>query len=566
MSTTDNTNSSLQEVQQLRDQVESLSLAAEAVSLKMQLRHADLKERTIEESYCDSSTWGSVINPLEFLNVDREFFGGPSFSKQDRADGKRDGDFAPHFTNEQQLSSIRGAGCFIAETDPAGINIVQTLINYAVGVGMTHTVTPKSEVGDNAKQIVAQCQVVVDEFLERTNWTGHLDAELFARTRKTGERFIHLVGLGGGYVDVEVCEPSWITEPQSCRQIEDHFGLPVGLNWKYGIATEQHRPSNVVGYFCNRYGYANDWDFIPDDDMLHIKVNVERGVKRGLSDFYGGGEEWLSDSKKALRNIVKGAGIQAAVAMVRKHAKNGNISSVREGMESRVVFPSQQSATNHGPAELWRAGMILDERNFDTAFGAMGTPVGPQLISVIDAGLRFAGRRWGMPEDIISGNASANNYASILEAHTPFTIQMKRVQFQEATADKRLLWKVLDAACDAGRIACSKSELRKAVDIDVKPPDIETRDQEQDHTIRMQEHEAGLLSLKTWAEQEGLDYEKEQANIAKEPKKPVTQPLDANGGKVPSIPSIPVIENNDSQISEPERIQLARDLLFANYP
>jgi len=522
-----------QQLTELREQAESLLLESQVHALQTRLRQAKEQDRLIEG-------WGDLIDPMESLRADPSFFGNPYGGRQDRADAKRYGDYSPHFTDEATLGFIRGAGQFIAETDPAGINIVQTLTSYAIANGMEHEVTPKPEAGLEAEQIAAECQAVVDEFLERIGWRNSLDAELFGRTRKAGERFVRVKDIGGGYADAEVHEPSWITEPLNARQIEDYYGFP-GLEWKYGVASLPSRPHMVYGYFSCRYGDRNDWEFIPESEMLHVKVNVDRGVKRGLSDFYGGSEEWLTEAKKTLRNIVKGAGVQASIALIRKHQKgstNAQINSMADGVvefQSKLPPLYGDTSARNIPTERWYPGKIVDMRSFDAMYGPMGTPVGPVLVQVVDASLRHAGRRWGFPEDMISGNASSTNYASILEAHTPFAIQMKRVQGQEAEADRQLLWRVIDIACKAGRLSYDCQTLRQFVTIDVTPPDIEVRDQQKDHTIRKEQHEAGLLSLRTWSEQESLDHDKEQANITTEPKKP--EPIIAMPGQpIPGNP------------------------------
>jgi hypothetical protein len=505
---------------ELQEQQQALVLESQIHALETRLRHAQEQDRTIVEG------WGDLIDPMESLRWDADFFGGRFGGRQDRADARKDGDNHPHFTDEGALSFIRGAGQWIAETDPVGINIIETLTSYAIGTGMTHTVAAKPEAGDVAVEVAGQCQEVVDEFLDRVKWRGDLDVELFRRTRKSGERFVRTKDVGGGFCDVEVCEPSWITEPLNAREIEGYMGI-VGLNWKYGVATMPGRPQNVVGYFVRRYGDANDWEYVPAEEMSHQKINVDRGVKRGLPDFYGGTEEWLSDSKKAMRNIVKQAAIQASISLIRKHKPGTRDTQIQSMADGVVEFQSKlpplygEGGARRIPTERWYPGKIVDERNFDTMYGPMGAPQGPSLVTVVDAGLRMGGRRWGFPEDMISGNASNNTYASILEAHTPFTIAMKRCQQGEAEADRDVLWRVIEIAAHAGRICCPVEQLREIVTVDVEPPDIEVRDQEKDHRVRKEQHEAGILSKRTWAEQEALDYEKEQENINTEPQRPV---------------------------------------------
>jgi hypothetical protein len=91
------------------------------------------------------------------------------------------------------------------------------------------------------------------------------------------------------------------------------------------------------------------------------------------------------------------------------------------------------------------------------------------------------------------------------------------------------MWKVLAIATSGGRLARfgieRVSELRQLVEIDVKAPDIAVRDRLQEHQIRREENEAGILSLQTWAEEAGRDYQQETRLGAR--RQQATQPAGA---------------------------------------
>src|SRR5690606_17892084 len=140
-------------------------------------------------------------------------------------DARKNGDFYPHFTDETQLAGIRGTGTWIAETDPVGINIVETLKSYAVGGGLAIAAVDKPTDEGDGSDLAWHAQQVIDEFLERTNLIGGLDAELYGRLRKAGERFIHIIDLGGGQSDIEIVEPSWVTEPSKPDEVTSYYGM-----------------------------------------------------------------------------------------------------------------------------------------------------------------------------------------------------------------------------------------------------------------------------------------------------------------------------------------------------
>lgn len=486
--------------------------------------------------------WGELIDPLDSLRNESDFFGGRFYGRRDRPDAKRNGDNWPHFSNESELEYLRGHGRYIAETDPTGINIVETLASYVVGVGMNHQANPGPEAGAEGEEAAFQAQRVIDEFLEREAWIGTHDVESFRRVRKYGERFNHVVDAGNGFASVEVVEPSWVTEPANGDALAYYYGDESlhGLDWKYGVATPVNRPREVRAYYVVRYGDPKDAQVVPVGRMSHVKANVDTGVKRGLTDFYGGAETWINDSQKTLRNVVKGAGVQAAIALIRKHQTGASAASINSAADAQVEFNTQisRSAENGGtrsiPTERYYPGKVMDIRGYDAMYGPMGTPAGPNFIPPVEAGLRYAGRRWGLPEDMMSGNASGTNFASILESHTPFTISQKRAQVGESQEMVVLLWMVLDIACQAGRIPYRTGELRTLIKVVVSPPDIETRDLQAEHAIRREQHERGLLSLQTWSDEAGLDYEREQENIAKEPAPRPVAPASPVGFAMPT--------------------------------
>ena len=59
-------------------------------------------------------------------------------------------------------------------------------------------------------------------------------------------------------------------------------------------------------------------------------------------------------------------------------------------------------------------------------------------------------------------------------------------------------------------------EIRDSLEIVVTPPQVEVRDPEKETRVRQILNAAGVLSKKTWAAQESLDWEQEQRNLAEE--------------------------------------------------
>jgi len=308
-----------------------------------------------------------------------------------------------------------------------------------------------------------------------------------------------------------------VTEPANAREIEYYYGLPY-LNWKYGIATTIGRPTEVHGYFVQRYGDENDWEYIPADEMSHVKANVDRNVKRGMSDYYAV-DEWIRDASKLLKNTMQGGAIQAAIALVREW--EGRVRGIGAAADGAVEFqsqlPSRLGGSRQIPTERFFPGKILDVQGAKYHPGPMGSSAAGTYIDIGQAGMRKAANRWCMPEFMYTGDASNANYSSTLVSESPFVRFCEALQATQENEDRGILWRVVKLYMDRDSTApWDFARVQALTNIDATPPPVATNDRDLETRIATQLNSAKLLSKKTWAAREGLDYEVEQQNIAEE--------------------------------------------------
>ncbi len=149
--------------------------------------------------------------------------------------------------------------------------------------------------------------------------------------------------------------------------------------------------------------------------------------------------------------------------------------------------------------------------------GPLGTQHAPNFITAAEALLRTVAVRWNLPENLITGSAANNNFASSLVAETPFVKYAESQQQFYAQRDRQTLWRVLRFAWSAGRFGdVPWPTCERPSQITVTPPQIEVRDPEKETRVRQMLHKAGVLSRKTWSAQESLDFEQEQKNCKAE--------------------------------------------------
>lgn len=453
-------------------------------------------------------------------------------TRSDRADGRN----RPMFATESELSAIRGAARLLANYNPNAVGILEHLTNYAIGEGFSYKFAMIE--GAGADQTLAKsCQRVVDRFLEINDFVGDMDAELFLRSRRDGEYFYGLWHLGHGHVEGRAIEPEQITEPAAPAVIEDYLDRSAGLDdWSFGVHADGDDTENTHGVYAQWSNNGQDWNYLPagrhpcappgpDQNawVEHCKINVDRKIKRGLSDFFCA-QVMLEAARKLLRNMGSGASIQAAIAWIIETAAGTMPTTVTSLASSQSAGPygqQTQKGTRTNQTAKYDPGTVLY-----TAYGTqykpapLGSDNAPNFVLVYEAMMRSLAVRWQMPEHMVTGSAANNDYASILEAGSPFEKSMRRKQAFYARSHARIIWKVVEFACAAGEIACDFATVRALVRLAVKPPRVAVRnrleDVQADHILVMD----GAMSPATMSANDGNDYQEEkdqgaQPHIAK---------------------------------------------------
>jgi hypothetical protein len=302
---------------ELREQHEAALLRAELVQLESFTKANELANRVVLQE----AEWGEMVNRREYLS-DTPGFGnaGGYDSRIANAQDKKDGKCYPIYETEQDLASIRGIGRYLADFYGTGANILETLAAFVIGTGYTYEIHARN---NDSKDVFSpekckEIQLILEEFLCFNGWQeeeGGLESELFKRARKEGEYFLWVHDTMQEFPAIDIVDPDYITEPRDPRTVEEYADLEY-LNWKFGIASQVGRAKNVKAYFVQWEGDPNNWDVVQASEMVHCKLNVDTGVKRGISDFFCGFTD-LEQAVKTLRNTQQGAAIQATIAYIR---------------------------------------------------------------------------------------------------------------------------------------------------------------------------------------------------------------------------------------------------------
>lgn len=503
-----------------RDTVQA-TLDAARGRAELSLYEAD--ERFAEE-------FGQPLDPQELFDFDPNFqFHAPSASA--RIGDRKGGQNFPFYRNEIELSFIRASARLIATTSEIAIGILENLANYVIGPGFETTAVARAKQSPE-QELIDTVNEVLDEFDEENKWTGVKDTENFNRSRRDGEAFLALFHVGGGHAQARFVDPEQVTEPGNQREIEewiaDNFGdegrraVSGPTNWEWGIHTAEGDIERVFGYHVKYTQDDDDWDYIPASRMEHIKLNVDSNIKRGLSDFYPV-RKHMRANDKLLTALIEGSATCASIAYVRQFPLGATSDSIQDTIGARSMVRRDRNfptGTQREDTTLLKPGSVLNvPAGMEYKPGPLSSQRNPAFIAAMQAGLRAAGVRWNLPESVVSGDASGTNFASALVAEGPATKAFEKKQRTYVTFQRSLFWKVIRIAHEAGRFdsfGITLAELRKAIELEIEPPTVAVRDLVNETTVNQILKQNGILSPRTWAGRESLDYDQEIRNGAKE--------------------------------------------------
>jgi capsid protein len=403
--------------------------------------------------------------------------------------GSAAGTAAAPYATEAQLREIRDQCRALAAANEFAINGHENRISFIVGTGHTYRVTARPGFdGTAADRLALETQGVLDEFLRANHWRRR-QQEIVRRRDRDGEAFLRFFTGHDGTTRVRFVEPDQVsTPPERATDPASHFG----------IQTDPDDVETVLGYWI-------DGRWVEADEIQHRKANVDANVKRGLPLYYPVRKN-LQRAEKLLRNMSAVAGIQSAIAIIRRHA-----GATRSGVQ-QLVHGQADAAVPSGAAgrtsyvRRYLPGTILDAfAGTEYEFPAAGIDAA-RYVAVLQAELRAIASRLVMPEFMLTSDASNANYASTMVAEGPAVRMFQRLQQEMIEEDLEVLWRVVRGAVAAGRLP---GEALEALAIDGQAPTLAVRDRLREAQADRILVECGAMSVETMAARHGLDARRE---------------------------------------------------------
>ena len=451
------------------------------------------KKDNIKESYygLPGTPYPGSLTPFFLRDFDR--FGGMSGWFQNR--NNRGGNPQAYLT-ENDLRFARERSRDLACSNEYARNALRVRQVYTIGTGLRVTVMPRAGVEEDQRAI--ELAQEVQSFLEV--WAAHTKAvakqkESVLRFDRDGEAFIRVYDEGD-ILNFAFLEPEHIGEWTS----GDSFG----------IKTDPDNIGKVLGYWYKPMEQS-EAEFIEAEKIVYCKANTDSGIKRGLPYLYPifNVLEKIEGIDASMAATIK---IQASIAMIRKHgyAKSDAIESALNSRKDFDITNHYNGSTTH--AKHYQPGSILDtDGNTEYEFPSMSANM-THAVNVKSSLLRTAAAGVGMPEYMLTSDASNGNYASSQVAESPVIADFLACQHYWGDvygqgvyidgADNGLMWRAIKLAVDRGSLP---DEALDMLTLKCEGPNIVVRDRNQETNRLKILVDGGIIKRDQWARMEGME-------------------------------------------------------------
>ena len=388
---------------------------------------------------------------------------------------------------------------------PSAARVLNLYKMYTIGGGATVVVRPSDPELKVSNQVTKRATNKLRNQLRRNSI--HLGfGEMARRLYRDGELFIRRIKNETGY-DYRFVDP---------ENICDEDGNENG-----GIITDPYDTVTVLGYMLckqkfdeqgNPDGYEKYAEVLPED-MLHIALDVDSTVKRGVSRMLGC-KSALQRYRSLILNEVTLRERQSAIVMVRKVA--GGSGAARSVLDAAKTQTSEAVDAYSGQ-ERYRAGTVATTtKGVEITFSHPDnnfSDAGP-LFSLLD---REVAKVTGFTFEQISCNTTEGSLATAMIAEGP-TFQMiaEERNFLAARLEKYFLWLLEDF------------QLSDDYVVDIDYPPVATVDKlkvAQACNIGVM---AKAMSIKEMSRQLGLDPEQQRTEVEGDSTLPFINPAYGN--------------------------------------
>ena len=407
---------------------------------------------------------------------------------------RRHGAYFPFFQTEQELGFIRETARLICATNNHAAGLLNGLTSFVIGTGFKFKATMKDETAE--KKPADDLTEFLDKWAAANDWNER-QQEAFGRTREDGECFLRFFA-DDGVLKVRFVWPEQITQPPGTTFEE----------WGFGIRCDPHDAEKVLEYYvADLNNPAADGEFVPAEEMVHLKANSRTGIKRGLSDFAFDTKDTLDAAARLTKNMGEGSAIREAIAYIREHEAAGE-EEVQEFVSTQADFtePKPPSMTTRRNVTQMTPGTVEDVPKGLTHKPPPANDGTPAHVTVVDVLLRSGGVRHNAPEWLSSGNANnMGAYTSSTVAESPFVRGIVRLQEYSRVRYLMIVTKAVRTAEACGELPPGTLA---ACTLDLVPPTPETRNKLEEAQRASVEIPLGVDSRNNYCSAQGRDFDR----------------------------------------------------------
>lgn len=482
-----------------RTRYQAAKRESRALLAEMQLEKVQRAKKRLNESQVWDylGPYGDILDRLKGAGQGQDFYGVHS-----HAGDRRFGANWPFWRTWIEHARLRASARLLVTMNPMAFGAVEALTSFVVGEGFTYRAIGRGQ-EDPPTALLLAVQDVVDEFSDANKWP-QLEQELFQRSRRDGEYLLRDFVDDDGLTTVRTVEPEQLLEAP---------GEPLETG-SFGVFNKPDDLQSVTGYWVSYNGDPQAGEHVPPDELVFCKVNVDRIIKRGLTDFCFDTHSLMRTAGRLLENLGEGGAVQSALAMIRQHAtaSASQVQAFASGLGDFQQTADAQSGRTEAVRRV-RPGEVEDIPEGMQYVVPPWTQNVPGFVSIVQAVLRGVAVRWNAPEWLVSADASNNNYASALVAESPFVRTVLRRQKYYKGDFKATVWRAVRHRCEArgGLYAAGTrytwEEVRRLVDLEVKAPTAEIRDKQAEAATNATYVQMGAKSPQMVAAEIGTDYE-----------------------------------------------------------
>ena len=423
----------------------------------------------------------------------------------DEADWKLMGSNSEKGLDSIDQESLRKQAIKTYYKDSHGRNIIRLFEKYVAGHGFK--IAPMST--------IPAVKEYWNEFW-KVNKMSLRAKEIVRRSMRDGETFLrYFEGEKRDPMKVRFMNPALVADPEkppldSDNKISD------------GIETDPDDIEEVLGYY-----YKNN--YIGASEVQHIKILVDSDVLRGRS-YYEPMLQSLAMYKKWLTDRMKLNEIRNTVALIKKVNGNPtNAANVATKYETSRKTNPDGTTLSRAPKNV---SVYTVNKNVDYDLKSPNLQAadvqhdGRALLLNIAAGA-------GLPEFMISSDASNSNYASTVTAEGPAVMEFEDWQDFFGEAYKVMFERVIEYGIEQGKIPKMETYTEREVQPDksikevkiteptstecsITFPDLVARDIKQETEAYILQTNAGWMSKTTAQGRLDIDHEQEMDLMAKE--------------------------------------------------